>query len=265
VWKLRGGYLKDWVPLTLPFIPGHDVAGTVEALGPGVSGFHTGDAVFGNVSGGAHAEYMAVPTASLAPKPPNLSFDEAASVPVGALTARFALIDVAALQAGQTILVHGGAGGVGLFAVQIARALGARVITTASAANHDFVRSLGAETAIDYNATPFESVVHDVDVVLDTIGGEVLARSWQVLRKGGILVSVVDQPSAAEAEKHGTRGAAVQTSFTGEQLREIAALIESGKVKPVFGPVFPLAEAAEAQAKSQTGHGRGRIVLHVAD
>jgi NADPH:quinone reductase-like Zn-dependent oxidoreductase len=264
-WKFRAGYLKDWVPLALPYIPGNDVAGTVEAAGPGVSGFHKGDTVFGYIAGGTYAEYAVVPAKNLRPKPSNISFDEAAGVPIGALTARFALIDIARLQAGQTILVHGGAGGVGLYAVQIARALGAKVAATASAANLDFVRSLGAETAIDYNATPFETVVHDMDAVLDTIGGDVQARSWQVLRKGGILVSVVGQPPAEEAEKHGVRGAGVQTAFTGEQLGEIAALIESGKVKPVLGPVFPLAEAAKAQAKSQEGHGRGRIVLHVAE
>jgi len=263
-WKIRAGYLKQFMPIQLPFIPGNDVAGTVEALGSGVTGFAPGQAVYGNVMGGGYAEYVAVPADKLVSKPERLSFEEAAAVPVGALTARYALVDLADVQAGQTVLIHGGAGGVGLFAVQMARAMGAHVIATASAGNLDFVRSLGAETVIDYRATQFETVVRDVDMVLDTIGGEVEARSWQVLKKGGILVSIVGQPSEEQAATHGVRAAAVRTAFTGEQLRAINALIEDGKVKPEVGPMFPLAEAAKAQTLSQEGHGRGRIVLQIA-
>ena len=263
-WKIRAGYLKQFMPIQLPFIPGNDVAGTVEALGSGVTGFAPGQAVYGNVMGGGYAEYVAVPADKLVSKPERLSFEEAAAVPVGALTARYALVDLADVQAGQTVLIHGGAGGVGLFAVQMARAMGAHVIATASAGNLDFVRSLGAETVIDYHATQFETVARDVDMVLDTIGGEVEARSWQVLKKGGILVSIVGQPSEEQAATHGVRAAAVRTAFTGEQLRAINALIEDGKVKPEVGPMFPLAEAAKAQTLSQEGHGRGRIVLQIA-
>ena len=263
-WKIRAGYLKQFMPVQLPFIPGNDLAGTVETLGPSATGFAPGQAVYGNVMGGAYAEYVVVPADKLVSKPGTLSFEQAASVPIGALTARYALVDLADVQAGQTILVHGGAGGVGLFAVQMARAMGAHVIATASAGNLEFVRSLGAETVIDYHATQFETVVRDVDMVLDTIGGEVEARSWQVLKKGGILVSIVGQPSEEQAAKHDVRAAAVRTAFTGEQLRAINALIEAGKVKPEVGPMFPLADAAKAQTLSQEGHGRGRIVLQIA-
>jgi len=264
-WKIRAGYLKQFMPLKLPFIPGNDLAGTVEALGPGATGFAPGQAVYGNVMGGTYAEYVVLPADKLVSKPETLSFEQAAAVPVGALTARYALIDLADVQAGQTVLIHGGAGGVGLFAVQMARAMGAHVIATASAGNLDFVRSLGAETVIDYRATQFETVVRDVDMVLDTISGEVEARSWQVLKKGGILVSIVGQPSEEQAAKHGVRAAAVRTAFTGEQLLAINALIKAGKVKPEVGPMFPLADAAKAQTLSQEGHGRGRIVLQIAD
>ena len=263
-WKIRAGYLKQFMPVQLPFIPGNDVAGTVEALGPGAAGFAPGQAVYGNVMGGAYAEYVALPANKLVSKPEQIGFEEAAAVPVGALTARYALVDLADLQAGQTVLIHGGAGGVGLFAVQMARAIGAHVIATASAGNLDFVRSLGAETVIDYHATQFETVARDVDMVLDTIGGEVEARSWQVLNKGGILVSIVGQPSEEQAAKHGVRAAAVRTVFTGEQLLAVNAMIEAGKVKPVVGPMFSLANAAKAQTLSQEGHGRGRIVLQIA-
>ena len=263
-WKIRAGYLKQFMPIQLPFIPGNDVAGTVETLGTGAARFTPGQAVYGNVMGGAYAEYVALPAEKLVSKPESLSFEEAASVPVGALTARYALVDLADVRAGQTVLIHGGAGGVGLFAVQMARAMGARVIATASAGNLDFVRSLGAETVIDYRAAQFESAVHDVDMVLDTIGGEVEDRSWQVLKKGGILVSIVGLPSEEQAATHGVRAAAVRTAFTGEQLRAINALIEDGKVKPEVGPTFRLAEAAKAQTLSQEGHGRGRIVLRIA-
>ncbi|MDB5074639.1 MAG: NADP-dependent oxidoreductase [Chloroflexi bacterium] len=264
-WKFRAGYLQQWMPIQLPYVPGNDVAGTVEEVGPGVTEFRKGQAVYGLAQGGTYAQYVVVPASQLAPMPKNLSFDEAASVPVGALTAWHALFTYADLQAGQTVLVHGGAGGVGAFAVQLAHWKGAKVIATASADNLDFVRSLGADTVIDYNATQFETVVRDVDVVVDTVGGDVLQRSWQVLRPGGILVSITEPPSEEEAKKRGVRAAMVQTAFTGEDLRRITELIESGQLKPELGPVFRLTDADKAQELSQTRHGRGRIVLHIAD
>src|SRR2546421_10605240 len=177
-WKIRRGYLKAFMPVPLPFPPGLDLAGTVAAVGPDVTTVQPGQAVFGRGSG-AYAEYAIALANALAPKPHALSFDQAATIPVGASTAWAGLFDVGGLQAGQRLLVHRAAGGGGLYAVQFGRGTGAEGIGTASARNVAFVRSLGAQTVIDYTATPFETVVRDVDVVLDTIGGATQERSWQ--------------------------------------------------------------------------------------
>ena len=192
-WWLREGWMRQWVDLPLPITLGRDMAGDVVALGEGVTDFAVGDAVFGAVSfgRGTHAEYVAASASELAPMPRGLDYAEAAAVPHAAQAAWAALIESGGLEPGQTVLVHGGAGGVGGYAVQIAKQRGATVIATASAANHDYVRDLGADEVIDYTATPFEDGVHDVDLVLDTIGGDVQERSWAVLKPGGILVSLV--------------------------------------------------------------------------
>ena len=265
-WKLRSGAARQWMQIQFPHTPGLELAGVVEEIGPGDTGFQKGQAVYG-IGGSTNAEYALVPASSLAPMPNSLSFDQAAAVPIGALTAWRALFDVADLQPGQRILVQGAAGGVGSFAVQLARWKGAHVIGTASAKNLDFVRSLGAEEAIDYQATPFETVVHDMDVVLDTVGGDVQDRSLTVLRPGGLYVTIAGMPPQEEAQKRGVRAAGVgpaDPARAGELLREIGELIESGQIKVQVTNIFPLAEAGQAHALSQQGHGRGRIVLHVA-
>jgi NADPH:quinone reductase-like Zn-dependent oxidoreductase len=184
---------------------------------------------------------------------------------MGALTAWQALVDTAQLQAGQTILVHGGSGGVGSFAVQIAKARGARVITTASTANQDLLKQLGADAAIDYTKTRFEDVAKDVDAVLDPVGKETLARSYGVVKKGGIVMSLVARPDPVELEKRGIRGAAISVHPDAEDLAEIARLIEAGKIKPVVTEVLPLSEAIAAQRQAETHHTRGKIVLRIAD
>jgi NADPH:quinone reductase-like Zn-dependent oxidoreductase len=184
---------------------------------------------------------------------------------MGASTAWRGLFDVGGLEAGQTVLIHGAAGGIGVLAVQFAKWKGARVIATASTANVEFVCSLGADEVIDYGSTPFEGIARDVDVVLDTVGGEVQDRSWQVLKEGGILVETAGPAPQDRAAEHGVRTANVATNTTTELLLEIGKLIESGVVKPVLGRVFLLEEAAQAHAQSETGHGRGRIVLHIGD
>ncbi len=266
-WKLRSGAFHQFMPVQFPKTPGIDLAGVVEQIGPGVTGFQRGQAVYGQ-GDGTNAEYAIAPASSLAPMPRGLSFDQAASVPLGALTAWRAVFDAADLQPGQRILVHGAAGGVGIFAVQLARWKGAHVAGTASARNLDFIRSLGVEEAIDYQAARFETVVRDMDVVLDTVGGDVIVRSLQVLRPGGIFVTMAGQPPQEEAQKRGVRAAGVgmgDPARTGELLRGITELIEAGQLKVQVDSVFPLAEAGRAQAQSQQGHGRGRIVLHVAD
>jgi NADPH:quinone reductase-like Zn-dependent oxidoreductase len=266
-WKFRSGAYQQYVPLTLPYTPGVDFAGVVAAVGSEATDFHEGDKVYGRAMG-TNAEYVAAPIISVAPKPRNLSWEQAASVPIGALTAWTGIFDAAGLQAGQRLLVHAAAGGVGHFAVQLGRWKGAHVIGTASARNLDFVRSLGADTTIDYTLTRFEDVVRDVDVVLDNIGGEIQARSWQVLKPGGILVGVVGLAPEAEerAEQLGLRTAVVSIpADTRAALREVTGLIESDEVKPEVGPVFGLDEVRKAHELSESGHGRGRIVLRIAE
>ena len=270
-WKIRKGFFKDVRPVPLPFTPGSELAGTVEALGPGETRFEIGQAVYGRGAKGAYADYAVVPAGSLAHKPRNISFDQAASVPVGANTAWMALFSLADLQAGQQVLVHGAAGGVGNYAVQLARWKGARVIGTASFNNLEFVRALGAEIVIDYNTTPFEQVAHDVDVVVDPIGGQTQDRSWSLIKSGGMLVAIGHPPAEDMAAQHGVRTAStvldqrIPPRISTEPLQEISGLIESGLLLPQVGKVFPLQEAAQAQVLSETGHGRGRIVLHIAD
>jgi NADPH:quinone reductase-like Zn-dependent oxidoreductase len=263
-WKFRAGYLKDWIPLQFPWIPGADLAGTVDAVGPGVTRFSPGQAVFGRGQG-TYAEYALAPITSLALKPENISFDQAATITVGGVTAWVGLFDVADLQAGQRILVQGAAGGTGSYAVQLARWQGAQVIGTSSTRNVEFVRSLGAE-AIDYTAGPVERAVSPVDVVLDTVGGEVMEQSWGLLKPGGILVEIAGMPNEEAARSHGVRTAGVQAppDISGI-LRQLADFIESGTIETDVGAVYSLEDAAQAQAASETGHGRGRIVLHIAD
>lgn len=263
-WKLRSGALKNYMPITVPHIPGLDVAGIVEEVGPGVSAFAPGDAVFGRGIG-TYAEYAAAPVATIARKPEGVSFDQAATLHVGGVTAWLGLFEMAHLEAGQRVLVQGGAGGVGALAVQLAHWKGAHVIATTSTANVAFVQSLGADEVIDYTAGPFEDAVHDVDVVLDTVGGEITQRSWGVLKPGGIMVVVAGMADPETAATHGVRTSAVRhPEVTTPMLEELGRLVESGALIPEIGAVFPLAGAAHAHAASETGHGRGRIVLQVA-
>ncbi len=253
----------------LPAIPGHEVAGVVERVEDGVRDVSVGDEVYGLTSfcrDGAAAEYVAVHAADLAPKPTTVSFAEAAAVPLSALTVWQAFFDHARLAPGQRVLIHGAAGGVGSLAVQMARWHGAHAIGTASAANHDFVRGLGADEVIDYRRGPFERAVRDVDVVLDTIGGETRERSWQVLKPGGLLVSLPEPIPEREAAAHaaeGRRGVFFVVQPSRRELREIAALLDAGAMHPVIADVVPLAEARQAFERGVTGHTRGKLVLRV--
>ena len=229
-WKFRSGMIRSPSAPPLPQIPGADLAGTIEALGPGMTGFTVGQAVFGRGSG-TYAEYAIAAVTTLCPKPSNTSFDEAATIWVGALTAWNGLFNMGGLESGQSVLIHGGAGGVGLWAVQLARWKGAHVTATASMGNVDYVRSLGAETVIDYTKTKFESVARDMDVVLDTVGGDYIDRSWPVLKKGGILVTVAGRGAPEKAAQYGVRTSGVIASAGGE--RTIASLIEDNILKPL--------------------------------
>lgn len=265
-WKLRAGYMKGFLDYKMPMIPGWDLSGVVEAVAPGVTAWKKGDAVYSRPDirrDGSYAEYISVKASELAHKPKSLDHNHAAAIPLAALTAWQALFDAAGLQAGQRVLIHAAAGGVGTFAVQFARWKGAHVIGTASEKNHAFLKELGADELIDYNKARFEDVVRDVDVVLDAMAGETRDRSWKVLKKGGILVSVLGQPSQEDAARHGVRGAGVFVQPNQAELDEIGALVDAGKVKPVIEAVLPLKDARRAHEMNQTLHTRGKIVLQV--
>jgi NADPH:quinone reductase-like Zn-dependent oxidoreductase len=261
-WKMRFGMYKAFMPLTFPWTPGLEGAGIVDAVGPEVTTLHPGQAVYGRIQG-AYAEYASAPVSDLQLKPASLSFEQAASVPVGALTAWQAVIESAQVQPGQRVLVHGAAGGVGIYAVQLAKWKGAHVVGTASAGNLEFIQSLGAEKAIDYNAAPFETVVRDLDVVIDTVGGDLPERSLKVIGPGGVLVSVAARLSheMGQAQNIRTPGSGRAGS---EKLAQVNELLESKQIRPVVGSVFPLADARQAQELSYTGHGRGRIILRIS-
>ena len=267
-WKVREGYLRGFIDYELPVVLGWDVSGVVEEVGGAVTDLRVGDEVYARpdiARDGAYAEYIAARASEVALKPRSLDHVQAASVPLAALTAWASLFDAADLQPGQTVLIHAAAGGVGSFAVQLAKWKGARVIGTASAANHALLRELGADELIDYTTTRFEDVARGVDVVFDTVGGDTLARSWGVLRPGGILVGVVEQPDEAAAAQRGVRSAFVFIQPDKAKLAKLAELIDAGLVRPQVSTVLPLAEARQAHEQSQSGHARGKIVLRVAE
>lgn len=261
-----GGKFAKEFGTHLPLIPGYDVAGIVEAIGSNVTKFKRGDAIYGYpLFGGGWAEYAVVTENEVALKPLSLDFTAAAAVPLAALTAWQALVDVAQTEEGQTVLIHGGSGGVGSFAVQIAKARGARVIATASTANQDLLQELGADVRVDYTKGKFEEVAKEVDVVLDTVGGETLARSYAVVKPGGIVCSIRARPDAAELARRKIRGAAIAVKPDSEELEQLARLIDAGKLKPIVSQVLPLSDGAKADAQAETHHTRGKTVLKVAD
>ncbi len=265
-WKVRAGYLSAFMPLPLPFILGIDVAGVVEDVGAHVNDFKLGDAVYAWCDvgrNGSYAEYVTVKAASVALKPESLDDIQAAAVPQAALTAWQALFEAANLQPGQTALIHAAAGGVGTFAVQLAKWKGARVYGTASERNLDFLRDIGVDEPIDYATLNSEEVAHSVDVVLDAVGGETQDRLWIILKPGGILVGMVTPPSEETANAHDARHAFHVTHSSGQQLQEIAALINADHIRPVVHSVIPLQDARRAHELSQTGRVRGKIVLQV--
>ena len=267
-WKVREGYVANWFNHTLPLIVGWDVSGTIEVVGASATGVQAGDAVYAWTDvarDGAYAEYVAVRAADVVAKPQSLDYTHAAAVPQAALTAWECLIETASLEPGQTVLIHAAAGGVGHFAVQLAKWHGAQVVGTASARNHDFLRQLGVDVAIDYTTTRFEDVAQGVDLVLDLIGGETQQRSFAVLRPGGMLISVVEPPAAEAATAHRVEARFVSTQQRAGILAELSGLIDGGQIKPVVSTILPLAEVRQAHELSQSGHTRGKIVLRVVD
>ena len=243
------GYFKDGMPLKFPTIFGHEVSGTVTKLGAGVTQYEVGDTLYGQTRKGAAAEFATLSVTASAKAPTTLDLGDAAGVPVGGMTAWQALFDHGGLISGQRVLIHGGAGGVGMFALQLAKWKGAHVITTASAANEHFVRELGADEVIDYTVTPFENAVKDVDVVLDTIGGETQKRSLQILKVGGILVSTVGLVDAAAFKAAGRRTSAFSMQPSTSELDELRGLIEDLRVNVVVTVELPLERIQEAVRK----------------
>ncbi len=258
--------LPSGKPRPFPVVLSHEFSGVVESLGAGVENFKIGDAVYGLndwFSNGAQAEYCISSATALARKPRLLDHVHSAVVPISALTAWQGLLERTQLQAGQRVLIHGAAGAVGVFAVQLARWRGAHVIATASAASLNFVRRLGAHEVIDYRKTRFEDMVRDVDVVFDAVGGDALARSWSVLKPGGKLVTVA--AGGAHAGEQRVRDAFMLVRADGSQLAEIGSLIDAGELRPFVAGVFPLAEARAAYARAEQGGKRGKVAVQVAE
>jgi NADPH:quinone reductase-like Zn-dependent oxidoreductase len=265
---VRAGLLNGSVQHKLPLIPGWDVSGVVDEVGAGASRFKRGDEVFAMADptrDGAYADYIAVREAAVAMKPKSLHHVRAAATPVSALAAWRSLFDLGHLKSGQRILIHGGSGGVGHFAVQLAKWKGAHVLATASTKNQELLRKLGADETIDYTNQKFEDVAHKIDIVLDTIGGETQERSWRVLKKGGALISLVQPPSQQKAKRFGVRGIMCRVQTDGARLSKIAKLIDSANIKPTIDRILPLNEARRAHELSQNGDVHGKIVLRVKD
>lgn len=266
-WQILEGLMKDVKPLTFPFIPGIEVAGVVEAVGPGVTADLIGQAVLGQIAQGAYAEYVSVPVEVLALKPKTFSFIEAAAFPVGATIAWRALFDNGGLTSGQRVLIQGATSGMGVFAVQLAKWKGAQVIGTAStAANLDFVRALGADAVVDATTTPVERVVQDVDLVLQGGGAATLSSSLAALRRGGTLISNASL-GPKEQEQVQARGVRVMTSrgATPVSLETLSRLADEGYLKVPIGKTFSLSEVPQAHAYAQSGQGSGRFVLRVVE
>lgn len=266
--KKASGAMKDRMPLTMPWIPGHDFAGVIEEIGTDTSGFKKGDKVYGNCMGGSYAEYLLADINKMVKMPDKLSFIEAASVPHVAETAWQALYQHGQLQKGQSVLIHGGAGAVGGYAVQFAHASGAKVLSTASGRDIEFVKSLGADEVIDYKTQDFTQIFKDVDLVLSLVGGDTEEKSYSVLKEGGRLVSTVGLSHQELAKEKGITAIAMVIEQSAEDLKKITELIESGQVKTDVGIIFPLEDAVTAW-KAMSGDktiempSHGKIVLQV--
>ena len=267
-WKLREGYLAEQYSFDFPIILGWDVAGVIKEVGKHVMEYSVGDRVFARpdlTRYGTYAEYTVVDELLLAKIPDNLSYAEAASVPLAGLTAYQCLFDVLEIMEGQKILIHGGAGGVGSYAIQLAKQKGAYIATTSSKKNHGFLKDLGADLCIDYHTENIEDLLSDYDAVLDTVGESVQTASMKILRRGGRLVSVVDPPNEELANRYGIQEYSYWLEPNGDQLKELARLLKEERLKPIIGETFPLNEKGvkNAHKLSESTHARGKIILKV--
>ena len=272
-WKICEGWLKEMLPHEFPLIPGWDAAGTISAIGKNVTNLNDGDEVYAycrkpTVQWGTYAEYVCVNANHAALKPKSLTFAQAAAIPLVGLTAWQALFEAGKLQKGESILIHGGAGGVGSLAIEFAKNAGATVYTTASAKNHPYVKDLGADYAIDYTKENFVDKIHSlepdgVDIVFDCVGYETLTRSFNVVKKGGRLISIVQKVDPEKCAEHQIHGEFVFVRPDGEQLKQIGKLIDSGKINPPNVEEMPLSLFRNAFEKSKGGHTQGKMVLRV--
>ncbi len=267
--KVREGYLKDAVPLKLPATIGGDIAGVVAGLGDGITGFAVGDKVYGQANvvagnSGAFAEYAATGAGQIAKAPANLDSKEAASLALVGVSALQALTEHIKLQSGQKILIHGGSGGIGTVAIQIAKHLGAYVAVTVPADAKDVVKGLGADKVIDYKAEDFVSVISGYDAVFDTVGGDVFEKSLAVLKQGGVAVSMAGHADESVAREHGVTAISQSTKVTTDRLDKLAALIEEGVVTPHIAKIFPLDQVQEAFVYRETQSFSGKVVLEIA-
>ncbi len=267
-WKLRYGYLKEKFPFNFPIVLGWDASGIVEKPGEDVDSFQKGDRVFVRpelTNRGTYAEYTTAKEDLIAKIPEQISFEEAAAVPLAGLTAYQCLVNVGKLESGNKVLIHAGAGGVGSFAIQIAKNMGAYVATTASTKNVEFLKSLGADEVIDYTKDDFSQKLENYDLVIDTLGGDIQKKSFNILKKGGILVSIVEEPDQEKADKLGVTAKFHWLIPDGEELATLAEMMENNKLEPVVGKTFPFSEQGlkDAHELSETHHARGKIIIKV--
>ena len=266
---VREGRARQMAELDLPATLGGDFAGVVADVGEGVDGFIEGEAVYGQASPlsgqGSFAQYTPVKATQLAAKPEIVGFSAAAALPLAGVSAYQALVDHMHLQKGQKILIHGGAGGIGSMATQLAKHLGAHVTATASSKDADFVKDLGADEVIDYKSQDFTKLVKDYDAVLDTVGGETNRKSYQVLKTGGVLVSMVAKPDEESVSKYGITYTAQFTRTTTDRLKAVAELVDNGAIKPQIDTVFPLDQAAEALEYLKMGNPKGKVIIRIKE
>lgn len=266
-WKIREGYLKEMIHYSMPLTLGWDVSGIITELGDNVTDFKVGDCVYSRPDisrDGTYAEYVAIRASEIALKPASITHSEAASLPLAGITAWEVLITVAQISEGQKVLIHAGSGGVGSLAIQLAKSRGAYVIATTSAKNSELVASLGADEVIDYTTQDFTEVVKDIDVVFDTLGGDIQTASWSVLKPGGILVSIVSPPSEEKAKELGVKSAFVFIQPSAYILEQLALLVDQGKIRPIIGAEFTLEDIDKAHELSESGRAVGKIVLSVS-
>lgn len=267
-WKLRAGFFEKMIALTLPVTLGGDFSGVVTAVGADVAEYHPGDEVYGqamvlNGGSGSFAEFDLADVKTVARKPKNLSHIEAAALPLAGVSAWQALVDTMHLSAGQRILIHGGGGGIGALAIQIAKQLGATVATTVSARHRSYVQELDVDTIIDYTQQKFEEVVNNYDAVFDTVGGDTYTRSFQVLKPGGMIVSMLEQPNQDLMKHYGVQAVAQNTHVTAERLTKLTELVEQGALKVHVEKIFPLVETAAALAFVEHEHPTGKVVVQI--